>query len=373
MPVSENEDFLTKQIITYIGNKRALLDFISKEIQIVQKNLNKDKLDIFDVFAGSGIVARLCKQFSRFLIVNDLEKYSALTSRCYLSNKDEINLPLLREMYNSLLAETASKPLKEGIVAKAYSPKNDNDIQKGERVFYTRRNAMYIDTVRSLIDTVPVEYQKYFLAPLIAEASIHANTSGVFKGFHKNKKTGIGKFGGSNSNALSRIKGDIVLPFPVFSNFNCEYNVYNGDSNLIAKTAPEVDLAYIDPPYNQHPYGSNYFMLNLILENKNPESISKISGIPDDWNRSSYNKKQYAYSALSDLVSGIKAKYILISFNSEGFISLDDMTAMLKKSGKVQVLETPYNTFRGCRNLSSLAEQGIRDIHVTEYLYLLEK
>ena len=46
---------------------------------------------------------------------------------------------------------------------------------------------------------------------------------------------------------------------------------------------------------------------------------------------------------------------------------------MLKKIGKVQVLETSYNTFRGCRNLSSLAEQGSRDIHVTEYLYLLEK
>ena len=369
----ENADYLTKQIITYIGNKRALLDFITKGIQVVQKRLQKDKLDIFDVFTGSGIVARHCKQFSRLLIVNDLEKYAALTGQCYLSNKDELNIPFLRDMYYNLLKETANKPLKEGIVTALYSPKNDNNIKKGERVFYTRRNAMYIDTMRGLIDSVPAQYQKYFLAPLIAEASIHANTSGVFKGFHKNKATGIGQFGGSNSDALLRIKGDIILPFPVFSNFNSAYKVYNGDSNLIVKEAPEVDLAYLDPPYNQHPYGSNYFMLNLILENKYPESVSKISGIPDDWNRSSYNKKQYAYAALSDLVSNIKAKYVLISFNSEGFISLDEMTTMLGKIGKVHVLETTYNTFRGCRNLSSLAEQGARDIHVTEYLYLLEK
>jgi adenine-specific DNA-methyltransferase len=369
----ENEDYLTKQIITYIGNKRSLLDFITKGIQIVQERLKKDKLDIFDVFTGSGIVARHCKKFSRLLLVNDLEKYSAITGECYLSNKNEINMRHLQNIYYDLLAKITNNPLKEGIITELYSPKNDNNIKKNERVFYTRRNAMYIDTMRNLIDDVNTQYQKYFLAPLIAEASIHANNSGVFKGFYKNRETGIGQFGGSNSDALLRIKGDIILPFPVLSNFNCEYKVYNGDSNVIVKTAPEVDLAYLDPPYNQHPYGSNYFMLNLILENKYPESISKVSGIPNDWNRSAYNKKQYASTVLADLVANIKAKYILISFNSEGFISHNEMMTMLKKIGKVHILETAYNTFRGCRNLSSLAEQGVRDIHVTEYLYLLEK
>ena len=73
----ENRDFLTEQIITYIGNKRSLLDFITKGIQIVQKRLSKEKLDIFDVFTGSGIVARHCKQFSHSLLVNDLEQYAA--------------------------------------------------------------------------------------------------------------------------------------------------------------------------------------------------------------------------------------------------------------------------------------------------------
>jgi adenine-specific DNA-methyltransferase len=81
------------------------MDFITEGIQIVQKRLQKDKLDIFDVFTGSGVVARLCKQFSRFLIVNDLEKYAAVTGECYLSNKDEIDMSLLKEMYNGLLVQ----------------------------------------------------------------------------------------------------------------------------------------------------------------------------------------------------------------------------------------------------------------------------
>ena len=371
--MSESADYLTEQIITYIGNKRSLLDFIAKGINIVQKRLGKEKLDIFDVFTGSGILARHCKQFSNTLIVNDLEKYATVTGECYLSNKNEIDMPVLKEIYDELLKNIENSPLEEGIITKLYSPKDDNEIKKDERVFYTRRNAMYIDTMRKLIQSIPSQYQKYFLAPLIAKASIHANTSGVFKGFHKNKETGLGQFGGTNSDALSRIKNNIALPFPIFSNFNCNYTVYNGNSNEVVKEVPEMDLAYLDPPYNQHPYGSNYFMLNLILENKYPENISNVSGIPNNWNRSVYNKKQYAYTALSELVKNIKAKFVLISFNSEGFISLNEMKDMLEKIGKLQVLETSYNTFRGCRNLTNLAEKGSRNVHVTEYLYLLEK
>jgi adenine-specific DNA-methyltransferase len=276
-------------------------------------------------------------------------------------------MPLLKNIYNELITKVTNKTLTSGIITKLYSPKNDDNIKSGERVFYTRRNAMYIDTMRKHIEGIDDEYKKYFLAPLIAEASIHSNTSGVFKGFYKNKETGIGQFGGSNSDALLRIKGEIILPFPVFSIFSGETVVYNCDSNVIINEAPEVDVAYLDPPYNQHPYGSNYFMLNLILENIYPENTSKVSGIPENWNRSAYNKKQSVYNSLVELVSNIKAKYVLISFNSEGFITLDEMKNMLQKIGKVEVLETRYNTFRGCRNLAN------RDIHVKEYLYLLEK
>jgi len=364
--VHEKKEYLTRQLITYIGNKRALLGFIGKGIRKVQKKLQKNKLKIFDAFSGSGIAARYFKQFSELLIVNDLEKYSAVINECYLSNEDELDLSLLREYYLELISKS-NKELIRGIISENYAPNDDQNIKPHERTFYTSRNAMYIDTVRQLIDRIPQNEQKFFLAPLLSEASIHANTSGVFKGFYKNKETGVGQFGGKNQNALSRITGDIKLPFPVFSNFNCDTVIYNDDSNEIIKTLPEVDLAYLDPPYNQHPYGSNYFMLNLILDYKCPEKTSKISGIPEDWNRSAYNKENSALSALTYLVENINAKYVLISFNSEGFISVEQMKTMLKSIGKLDVLETKYNVFRGSRNLNN------RDVHVREYLYLLEK
>ena len=363
---NERKEYLTQQLITYLGNKRSLLGFIDNRIRKVQKKLNKNKLKMFDVFSGSGAAARYFKQYADLLIANDLEKYSYVINQCYLSNENEININALREHYAEIISESG-RELKKGIISDLYAPKDDNDIRADERVFYTSRNAMYIDTVRQLIKKIPEGDQKYFLAPLLSEASIHANTSGVFKGFYKNGETGAGQFGGKNRNALFRIKGDINLPFPVFSKFNCDTIICNNDSNNLITALPEVDIAYLDPPYNQHPYGSNYFMLNLILDYKYPDKTSKVSGIPENWNRSVYNKENSALNALSYLAENIKAKYALISFNSEGFISSEQMKETLEKFGRLEVLETRYNAFRGSRNLKT------RDIHVKEFLYLLEK
>jgi len=363
----ENPEYLTKQLITYIGSKRALLDFIGAGLSIVQKRLNKGKLDIFDVFSGSGITARYFKQYASKLIVNDIEDYSRVINMCYLTNKSEIDQNKLIDIYNDLKFELSSKHLKKGFISELYSPDDDKNIIHGERVFYTTRNAAFLDTARLAIGHLDTQYKELLLAPLLSEASIHTNTAGVFKGFYKNRTTGIGKFGGNNGDALSRILGDIEIKYPIFSNFECFVEVLQGDSNKVAPKVEEVDLAYLDPPYNQHPYGSNYFMLNHLVNYKKPEKISSVSGIPIDWTRSNFNKKREAYNSFKDLTQKIKAKYLLVSFNSEGYISLEEMKKLLGEAGKVEVLETRYNTYRGSRNLKA------RKIHVKEYLYLVEK
>lgn len=363
----ESPDYLTRQLITYIGSKRALLDFIGKGIIKVKKKLNKDKLVIFDVFSGSGVTARYFKQYTDKLIVNDIEDYSRVVNNCYLANRSELDEKQIIDFYNNLNAELSSGHLKRGFISELYSPQIDDRIELGERVFYTSRNAAFLDTARQLIGDLDYPHRDFFLAPLLSEASIHTNTAGVFKGFYKNRTTGKGKFGGNNGDALSRILGDIELKYPLFSNFECEVEVLQGDSNKVAPGVEEVDLAYLDPPYNQHPYGSNYFMLNLLVNYKKPEKISPVSGIPIDWNRSSFNKKREAYTSFQELANKIKAKYLLVSFNSEGYISLEEMKDLLGRIGKVEVLETRYNAYRGSRNLKA------RDIHVKEYLYLVEK
>jgi adenine-specific DNA-methyltransferase len=365
--VCENEAYLREQLITYIGNKRSLLGFIGEGIRKVQRRLNKNKLAMFDVFSGSGVVARYFKQFSSLVIANDLENYSRVINECYLSNHSDRDMRLLKQRYDAIIRELGDEPTGRGLISGLYAPADENNIRPGERVFYTVRNAAYIDTARRLIGELPEKEQKYFLAPLLSEASIHTNTSGVFKGFYKNRESGIGQYGGRNKDALNRITGNIELPFPVFSNFDSDVIICHGDANTVIAQIPEVDIAYMDPPYNQHPYGSNYFMLNLILDNKAPERVSKVSGIPEDWNRSRYNNAKSACAAMAELTASIKAKFILVSCSSEGFISPAEMERMLSRLGTLETLETRYNAFRGSRNLSG------RDIYVKEYLYVLEK
>ncbi len=366
--IEENREFLTTQIITYLGNKRSLIGKIEKEIELISRKLGIEKLVCADLFSGSGIVARMLKKRSSKLIVNDLENYSSVINSCYLINKKDFSREEC-EYLRKKIEESCRLEKLPGIISMNYAPQDDNNIKKGERVFYTHQNAVLIDTYRTLIDKiVPDEnLKKFFLAPLITEASIHVNTSGVFKGFYKDKNTGIGCFGAAGKNALARIFGKIELKEPVFSNFESELEIYQKDAVLLSKELKNLDVAYLDPPYNQHPYGSNYFMLNLILKNKLDVEISKISGITQDWNRSAFNKPYSALKSMEEIVSNLNSKFIIISYNSEGFISFDEMSEMLKKYGKLKTVEITYNTFRGSRNLRS------RDIHVSEYLFVLEK
>ena len=105
----------------------------------------------------------------------------------------------------------------------------------------------------------------------------------------------------------------------------------------------------------------------MINNYEEPKNISKVAGIPIDWNKSLYNKKSQALIALSSLCKKLNSSYILISYNSEGFISYEEMIKMLKELGDIKVFDAKYNVFKGCRNLSE------RDVYVKEYLFLLKK
>ena len=354
--------YLDEQLLTYLGNKRSLLSMIEQGLSEIEKDI--EIKSIIDLFSGSGVVSRLFKSKGYEVIANDLENYAKVVSECYLSNPEEFNSDTWEEIKSKI--ESYPK-VEDGVISTLYAPKDTNNIQKGERAFYTRENAIRIDTYRTAIDKVcPDDYKKFFLAPLLSEASIHTNTSGVFKGFHKDRNTGIGKFGGTQGNALDRITGEIALKKPVFSDKSAPYKVYQSDANELSDKI-SADVAYLDPPYNQHPYSSNYFMLNVILKNEFPTNISAVSGIVADWNRSNYNKKAKIYDSLNEVIKNLDVKYILLSYNSEGFLTYNEIIEMMEQYGEVSVFSTQYNTFRGCRNLND------RDIHVTEYVFLLKK
>jgi len=363
---SLNTAYVFQTMLTCIGNKRKLLHNLGPIISEIKKETNKEKLNIVDGFAGSSVVSRFLLEHSDNLYTNDLEYYSYLMAKCYLEIPNDSDQQIIKEHINTMNNISENGPFIEGIITKLYAPKETNDIKEGERCFYTHENALIIDTLRKYIsDNVVDHLQVYCLVPLLNKASIHTNTAGVFKGFYKNN--GIGCFGGKGKNALSRILKRINLDVPVFSQTNCKTTCFNQDINKLVKELPiDIDLMYLDPPYNQHPYGSNYFMLNVIAKNEVPVDISKVSGIPKNWNKSNYNTRKQAIKSIKELIKNAKSKYILISYNNEGIITESDFTEIFKETS-VKKYSIPYDAYKGSRNLQDRSDK------VEEILYLLKK
>jgi adenine-specific DNA-methyltransferase len=330
--------------------------------------LSKEKLNIVDGFAGSSVVSRELTYISENLYTNDMEMYSYLMAYCYIVNPSDIQKERIADHITKMNEIAKEGPYYEGIICKLYAPKDSKSIHEGERCFYTRENALIIDTLRKYIsENVEEDIVNYCLVPLLNKASINTNTAGVFKGFYK--KDNIGCFGGKGECALSRIIKPIRLDIPVWN--NAVYNAFpsNKDINVLVDELPNnIDVMYLDPPYNQHPYGSNYFMLNIIAKNEEPDKISNVSGIPINWNKSNYNKHKPAVESMKTLMAtGLsKSKYLLISYNNEGIITSDDWKTLFEPYN-VKKYEIKYDTYKGSRNLKQ------RSNKVIEIMYLVSK
>jgi len=367
-----SDDFVYQTMLTCIGNKRKLVKNIRKIVEEKIKDvLGKNKLNIVDGFAGSSVVSRELSYVADTIYINDLEYYSYLMAQCYLVNPDKEQRARIEGHIREMNGIALNGPFFEhGIIAKLYAPNDTKNIKEGERCFYTRENALIIDTLRKYIqDNVEKDIVPYCLVPLLNKASIHTNTCGVFKGFYKND--GIGCFGGKGQFALSRIMKPIQLDMPIWNDEEkFTAIVSNKDINqLVEELQPNsVDVIYLDPPYNQHPYGSNYFMLNVIAKNEEPQDLSKVSGIPSKWNKSNYNARSSAVSSMSHLMkSGLaKSTYLIISYNNEGIIKGEDWKVLFEPYN-VKKYEVPYDTFKGCRNLKDRSDK------VVEIMYLVSK
>jgi len=365
-------NFVLQPMITYIGNKRKLVPWI---MEVIESAVGSQSLRIFDGFAGSGVVSRALMPFCKELHTNDMEYYSYILLRCFLETPT-IEQKVELDKHFSEITVLCQNPIdnysNSGFITKLYSPKKTLAPIQDERVFYSHENALIIDRLLKYIFSEAVEpnIRHYLLGPLLIKASIHVNTAGVFRGFYK--KDGIGHFGGAGENALERILAPIQLTIPIWSKSACKSISHNSDTNNLIHTFEDgsFDLIYLDPPYNEHPYGSNYFMLNLIALNQEPTEYSKISGIPKIWNKSAFNGRGSALNTMIDLLRNClkKAKYTLISYNNEGLITEDDwITIFAELECDVKKYEKEYDTYHGSRNLAG------RNKKVIEIMYLVSK
>lgn len=360
------QEYLYNQLFPYIGNKRKLLSLILEAISItgvetLRRNVSTD-VSFVDFFSGSGVVSRLGKKLGFKVISNDWEPYSYFYNHAYI---EQNKYPLFKELGGLKKAYQYLNDLEgiHGYISENYCPWNDKkpDIKK-ERMFYTHKNGMKMDAIREKIceweekGKINLQEKTILLASFIYSGSYVSNTSGVFKGFHNG-------WGGKTGTALYRILSDIELVPPVLFDNKQNNKVFQLDAQALAEklckgevTSPSI--TYLDPPYNQHPYGSNYHILNTIALWDKPKINKCIlvngkkknkSAIRTDWRtkrRSLYNYKNEATNALDKLVQTINSDYILLSYSTDGHMDLKDVLEILASNGKLSMVTKSYKRYR---------------------------
>lgn len=369
------DPYLKDQIITYMGNKRKLLKDIANVIAIIKKELNNKDLITADAFSGSGIVSRLLKKVSNTIYCNDIAGYTLTLNKCFLSNptkkeQQEINnlIDSANEFAHSIGDGGAPRWIREH-----WAP--TGEIHKENRVYYTEKNALLIDKysffIYSLKGGVPDKYKCYLLAMLLVKCSVHNNTNGQFSAFYKGEDK-CGKYGGKKEIDLNRITKDIVLEYPIFSPNKCNAIVSQLDVKDWIQKIPEVDIMYLDPPYNKHPYSIYYFMLDIINDwDTNLVIPNTNRGQPKNWIKSDYNSFIKAESSFSQLIHSIKAKFIVLSYNNKGIIPISNLEKILEKKGKVYKYPVNHKTYNRLKGIASYKRTSEWE-DVKEFIWMVD-
>ena len=341
--------------MNYIGSKLTLLPFLENVVREVTDGSEK----IFcDLFAGTGAVGRHFKKLGFQIIANDLQYYAYVLNKAYLEINETPDFKDLRRVYQKEISAHQSKfPISEILAFINALPENPGFITNhfspvGGRMYYTEENANKADAIRQAVEEWKsanlISEQEYFfiLSALLEAIDQVANTASVYGAYLKKFK----------STALKSLQ---LKPLAV-TNHVKGCRTFNRDANELIKEI-ECDILYLDPPYNHRQYGANYHVLETIAAYDNP-TLKGITGMRE-YTKSDYCRQDSAKNAMQELISQARAKHILISYNDEGVITLDEMQEMLSLRGSPKLFQTEYNRFKADNGREYKRKATVEYIH----------
>ena len=339
----------------YYGNKTKLLDFISSSTKDL--DISKD-MTFFDLFSGTASVSKHFKKLDFSVISNDFLYFGYVLATTGISINKSPRFSKLKKTLNikcDIVEYLNSIKGNPDFITKNYTPYLENN-----RQYFSIENGIKIDSIRITIEkwhsTNLIDHKEYcyLITSLLLAVSKVSNISGTYGSFLKKW----------DNRALKKL----FLNHPDCIHSNKPQIALNGDAEKIVDQY-EVDILYLDPPYNSRQYASNYFLLELIAEgwfNKNKPKIYGHTGMrPYNHQKSKFSMKREALNALKNVVNKAKAKYILLSYNNEGIISSSDIVEILSKRGNVTTKKFNHKRYRSIGQDGSLNK-------TTEYLYILE-
>ena len=359
--------------LNYIGSKFQLLQWLTEYMKEKTGFATFENKTVADLFAGTGVVSHHFRQQGATVYSNDAELYSSVITHAFTRSVYTERVRHVIDQMNAASASASASSTPPGFVTRHYSPFEGN-----ERMFFTVENARRIDMMRTILETAAAatavadalthdEYQ-FILASIIISADAVSNVPAVYGCYLKNFKAKATKplvlF------PIHTITASASASVSASASASATFHADVTDPTFLSTTLPPVDIAYLDPPYNERQYSKNYFPLNIIA--KTPASLNTEpplkgkTGIPTDCFLSPFCRKGAASeTAFDTLIRGLRAKWIFLSYNSESIVSKEKMLEILSRYGTVSVIEREYKRFKSF--------EYNEDKAIQEYLFCLEK
>ena len=306
-------------LIKYLGSKRTLVGVLGAIAKAAEAKT------AVDLFTGTTRVAQEFKRGGLSVIASDSATYSDILAKCYLeADADRIDLQSLTEK----VAFLNSLPGKRGYVT-------ENFCEKAR--FFQVKNGERIDAVREELAANFINDPEYpiLLTSLMLAADRVDSTTGQHMAYLKNWSHRSGH--------------DLELLVPELISGTGKSVL--GLAEEVIDELPMADLLYMDPPYNQHRYFTNYHIWETLVRWDNPEpygvAMKRIDS-REAHTHSVFNKRKLMPPAFKDVITKAKAKTVVVSYNNESWVEpIDIAEALLQNHESVALLEFDYKRYIG--------------------------
>jgi adenine-specific DNA-methyltransferase len=334
-------------VIKYLGSKRTLVPVLGQIASAV------GAATAVDLFTGTTRVAQEFKRRGIRTTAADIATYSAVLSDCYIAT-DAATIDAAE--LDDALARLNALPGRPGYFTATFCEQSR---------FFQPKNGARVDAVRDLLES---EYAGTALYPVLLTSLILAadrvdSTTGLQMAYLKQW--------------APRAHDDLQLRAPDL--LDGPGTTVRGDAQVVVGELDPVDLMYLDPPYNEHRYFTNYHIWETLVRWDEPEHYGiacKRLDARDDATKSPFNAKRRMAAALADVIDRARAQVLVVSYNDESWITAEQMLDLLRTAGHEEVRMLAFDSKRyvgaqiGIHNPAGEKVGKVSRLRNLEYVFL---
>ena len=307
-------------MIKYIGSKRRLVPVLGELLELAGAET------ALDLFTGTTRVAQEFKRRGAHVTAVDTARYSEVFARCHIeTDASDVDKDDLRDA----LQYMSALPGRHGYFTETFCVRSR---------YFQPFNGERVDAIR---DALEAEFKTSSLYPILLTSLIYAadrvdSTTGVQMAYVK-------QWAPRSFNPLELRVPDL---------YTGPGRAMRADACEIISALPKVDLAYLDPPYNQHRYFTNYHIWETLVAWDAPEHYGiacKRIDSRDPATKSVFNATREMPKALRHVVTGVQAEVLVLSYNNESWVTLEELVEMCSLRGHVGILAFDSKRYVGAQ------------------------